>query len=94
MPASRFSSAPQGRYYQTGPANTEEAKARMMHMEAQLSQLTGMVEKALKNKKLGKKQVSLQAGLALIWWKQIRSQRKWDVEKEPSEWAPSHHTLN
>ena len=30
----------------------------MMHMEAQLSQLTGMVEKALKNKKLGKKTVS------------------------------------
>ena len=56
---SRFSSSDSSRYY-PGPANTEEAKARMMHMEAQLSQLTGMVEKALKNKKLatGKKQVS------------------------------------
>lgn len=54
---SRFSSQPRGRYY-PGPANTEEAKARMMNMEAQLSQLTGMVEKALKHKKLGKKQVS------------------------------------
>ncbi len=47
-----------GRYFPGHPANAEEAKARMMHMEAQLSQLTGMVEKALKNKKLGKKQVS------------------------------------
>ena len=46
-----------GRFY-TGPGSTEEAKERMMHMEAQLSQLTGMVEKALKNKKLGKKTVS------------------------------------
>jgi len=30
----------------------------MMYMEAQLSQLTGMVEKALNKKRLGKKQVS------------------------------------
>jgi len=45
-----------GRMY-IGPASAEEAKARMMHMEAQLNQLTGMVEKALKNKRLGKKQV-------------------------------------
>ena len=56
---SRFSNVPEtGRYY-TGPGSTEEAKERMMSMEAQLSQLTGMVEKALKNKKLsGKKTVS------------------------------------
>jgi hypothetical protein len=54
---SRFSALPGGRYYPR-PESTEEAKARMMHMEAQLSQLTGMVEKALKNKKLGKKTVS------------------------------------
>ena len=48
-----------GRYSHTaGPANAEEAKARMMYMEAQLSQLTGMVEKALNKKRLGKKQVS------------------------------------
>ena len=62
MIPSRFSSAmlPEGsggRYY-SRPESTEEAKARMMHMEAQLSQLTGMVEKALKNKKMGKKTVS------------------------------------
>ncbi|XP_040572827.1 uncharacterized protein [Lepeophtheirus salmonis] len=50
IPRSRFSTIPEGRYY-SGPGSTEEAKARMMHMEAQLSQLTGMVEKALKNKK-------------------------------------------
>ncbi len=63
--ASRFSSTAAhhhheaSRYY-PGPSSTEEAKARMMHMEAQLSQLTGLVEKALKNKRLhgGKKQVS------------------------------------
>ncbi len=63
--ASRFSSTAahhhheSSRYY-PGPASAEEAKARMMHMEAQLSQLTGLVEKALKNKRLtgGKKQVS------------------------------------
>ena len=30
----------------------------MMYMEAQLSQLTGMVEKALNKKRLGKKQVN------------------------------------
>ena len=54
---SRFSALPEGRYYPR-PESTEEAKERMMHMEAQLSQLTGMVERALKNKKLGKKTVS------------------------------------
>ena len=58
MVPSRFSAWPEnGRYYPR-PESTEEAKARMMHMESQLSQLTGMVEKALKNKKLGKKTVS------------------------------------
>ena len=36
----------------------------MMHMEAQLSQLTGMVEKALKNKKLGKKTVSFDKSIS------------------------------
>lgn len=55
---SRFSAWPEGGRYYPRPESTEEAKARMMHMEAQLSQLTGMVEKALKNKKLGKKTVS------------------------------------
>ena len=63
-----------GRYY-TGPGSTEEAKERMMHMEAQLSQLTGMVEKALKNKRLGKKTVSFDKAVSfryghnqvLIW---------------------------
>ena len=54
----RFSALPEGGRYYPRPESTEEAKARMMHMEAQLSQLTGMVEKALKNKKLGKKTVS------------------------------------
>ena len=58
MVPSRFSPFPEnGRYYPR-PESTEEAKARMMHMEAQLNQLTGLVEKALKNKKLGKKTVS------------------------------------
>ena len=55
---SRFSTIPEASRYYTGPGSTEEAKERMMHMEAQLNQLTGMVEKALKNKKLGKKTVS------------------------------------
>ena len=56
---SRFSTVPEASRYYTGPGSTEEAKERMMNMEAQLSQLTGMVEKALKNKKLsGKKTVS------------------------------------
>jgi hypothetical protein len=57
---SRFSSGQSysGRYSSAGPANTQEAKEKMMMMEAQLSQLTGMVEKALKHKRLGKKQVS------------------------------------
>ena len=32
--------------------NAAEAKERMMAMEAQLSQLTGMVQKALSNKEL------------------------------------------
>ena len=54
----RFSSGMSEPKYYRGPESTEEAKERMMHMEAQLSQLTGMVEKALKNKKLGKKTVS------------------------------------
>ena len=54
----RFSALPEGGRYYPRPESTEEAKARMMHMESQLSQLTGMVEKALKNKKLGKKTVS------------------------------------
>ena len=58
MIPSRFSAMPEGGRYYSRPESTEEAKARMMHMEAQLSQLTGMVEKALKNKKLGKKTVS------------------------------------
>ena len=55
---SRFSALPEGGRYYPRPESQEEAKARMMHMESQLSQLTGMVEKALKNKKLGKKTVS------------------------------------
>ena len=56
---SRFSNFPESSRYYTGPGSTEEAKERMMNMEAQLSQLTGMVEKALKHKKLaGKKTVS------------------------------------
>ena len=54
----RFSSAHSEPKYYRGPESTEEAKERMIHMEAQLSQLTGIVEKALKNKKLGKKTVS------------------------------------
>ena len=54
MIPSRFSAMPEGGRYYSRPESTEEAKARMMHMEAQLSQLTGMVEKALKNKKMGK----------------------------------------
>ena len=58
MIPSRFSAMPEGGRYYSRPESTEEAKARMMHMEAQLSQLTGMVEKALKNKKMGKKTVS------------------------------------
>ena len=36
----RFQPEAGGRYYPR-PESTEEAKARMMHMEAQLSQLTG-----------------------------------------------------
>ena len=32
---------PEGGRYYPRPESTEEAKARMMHMEAQLSQLTG-----------------------------------------------------
>ena len=56
---SRFSNFPESSRYYTGPGSTEEAKERMMNMEVQLSQLTGMVEKALKHKKLsGKKTVS------------------------------------
>jgi len=54
----RFSSGMSEPKYYRGPESTEEAKERMMHMESQLSQLTGMVEKALKNKKFGKKTVS------------------------------------
>ena len=50
MIPSRFSAMPEGGRYYSRPESTEEAKARMMHMEAQLSQLTGMVEKALKNR--------------------------------------------
>ena len=59
----RFQPEAGGRYYPR-PESTEEAKARMMHMEAQLSQLTGMVEKALKNKKLGKKTVSFDKSIS------------------------------
>ena len=59
----RFQQEAGGRYYPR-PESTEEAKARMMHMEAQLSQLTGMVEKALKNKKLGKKTVSFDKSIS------------------------------
>ena len=56
---SRFSNLSESNRYYTGPGSTEEAKERMMNMEAQLSQLTGMVEKALKHKKMsGKKTVS------------------------------------
>jgi hypothetical protein len=57
---SRFSNVQESNRYYTGPGSTEEAKERMMNMESQLSQLTGMVEKALKHKKLasGKKTVS------------------------------------
>ena len=57
---SRFSNVQESNRYYTGPGSTEEAKERMMNMEVQLSQLTGMVEKALKHKKLssGKKTVS------------------------------------
>lgn len=56
--AARFSAGISDPKYYQGPESTEEAKERMMQMEAQLNQLTGMVEKALKNKKLGKKTVS------------------------------------
>ena len=59
----RFQVEAGGRYYPR-PESTEEAKARMMHMESQLSQLTGMVEKALKNKKLGKKTVSFDKSIS------------------------------
>ena len=56
---SRFANLSESNRYYSGPGSTEEAKERMMNMEVQLSQLTGMVEKALKHKKMsGKKTVS------------------------------------
>ena len=45
--------------------NAAEAKERMMAMEQQLSQLTGMVQKALNNKKTGgKKTVSFEKSVS------------------------------
>jgi len=61
--SSRFSSIPEGTY--PGPVNAAEAKERMMAMEQQLSQLTGMVQKALNNKKSGgKKTVSFEKSVS------------------------------
>ena len=72
---SRFSNLSESNRYYTGPGSTEEAKERMMNMEAQLSQLTGMVEKALKHKRLsGKKTVSFDKAVSFSDDKPEKSQ--------------------
>ena len=47
----------------SGPVNTAEAKERMIAMEQQLSQISGMVQKAL-HKKPGKKSVSFEKSVS------------------------------
>ena len=46
-----------------GPVNAAEAKERMIAMEQQLSQISGMVQKAL-HKKPGKKSVSFEKSVS------------------------------